>query len=260
MLQKRVNLFGLLVDDVDLAKALSFAENSLGDVKARVFFTPNLEMLSAAYRSEGARRMLSGSDVSLPDGFGLKIVSGLLGEPLENTVPGIDFGEGLLRLASQRGDGVFLLGGREGVAERAAQVLSSKYRKLRICGVHHGYFGDDEAPLVCEKINASGARILIVCRGFPRQEKFVSQYRDVLPCAKVFACLGGSLDVWSGDVRRAPAIIRKAHLEWLWRIILEPERLTRFVCSLDVISAAIRISIRKILSFRGMKARAGEYN
>ena len=96
--------------------------------------------------------------------------------------------------------------------------------------------------------------------GFPRQEKFVSQYRDVLPCVKVFACLGGSLDVWSGDVRRAPAIIRKAHLEWLWRIILEPERLTRFACSLDVIFAAMGLGMRKILPYRGMKARAGEYN
>jgi len=231
MLQKRVNLFGLLVDDVDLAKALSFAENSLGDGKARVFFTPNLEMLSAAYRSEGARRMLSGSDVSLPDGFGLKIVSGLLCEPLENTVPGIDFGEGLLKLASQRGDGVFLLGGREGVAERAAQVLSSKYRKLRICGVHHGYFDKDhcsqENQAVIQWIQDASPDLLFVCFGSPFQEQWIHENTHLLPSLRLSIGLGGAFDVWSGDLHRAPKLIQTCGMEWLWRVWTEPKRLRR---------------------------------
>lgn len=260
MLQKRINLFGLLVDDVDLSGAILLAESSLGEGKSRVFFTPNLEMLSGACRSEGILKILKSADVSLPDGFGLRLVAKLLGVPLSNTVAGIDFGEGLLSIAASGGLGVFLLGGREGVAERAARALASKYQNLRICGVHHGYFGDDEAPLVCEKINASGARILIVCRGFPRQEKFVADYRNVLPCVKVFACLGGSLDVWAGDICRAPEIIRKARLEWLWRIILEPERLSRFIISLDVIFNALGVFLKRITAFGGINARGGEYN
>ena len=219
MLQKRVNLFGLLVDDVDLGAALSLAVDSLDGGKARAFFTPNLEMLSGAYKSEGIRKILNSADVSLPDGFGLRLVARLVGVPLGNTATGIDFGEGLLSVAAAQGRGVFLLGGKEGVAERAAARLCEAHEGLKICGTHNGYFSDEEILSVCERINLSGADVLIVCRGFPRQEKFVFAVRDSLQEIKVFACLGGSLDVWAGDVERAPLIIRKIRLEWLWRIM-----------------------------------------
>ena len=99
MLQKRVNLFGLLVDDVDIGAALLLVEDCFESGKARAFFTPNLEMLSGACKSERIQKILNSEDVSLPDGFGLRLVEKLLGVPLSNTVAGIVFGEGLLSLA-----------------------------------------------------------------------------------------------------------------------------------------------------------------
>lgn len=260
MLQKRVNLFGLLVDDVDIGAALLLVEDCFESGKARAFFTPNLEMLSGACKSEGIQKMLNSADVSLPDGFGLRLVARLIGAPLGNTVAGIDFGQGLLSVADLRGRGVFLLGGREGVAERAAARLCEAHNGLRICGTHHGYFRDEEIPSVSEKINLSGAEVLIVCRGFPRQEKFVFAARDTLTEIKVFACLGGSLDVWAGDVERAPLIIRKIHLEWLWRIMHEPERLSRFISSLDVLFKGMVLLFKRIIRFGGMNTRGAEYN
>lgn len=242
MLQKRVNLFGLFIDDIPMREALMEAQKSIsGEGGARVFFTPNLEILNGARQSSAIRNILNSASISLPDGIGLRAVAFLLGESLENTVTGIDFGESLFSLAAKTRSRVFLLGGKETVAEAAARRLCQKHPSLQISGTHHGYFSDNEIDLVCEKINSCNTDILIVCRGFPRQEKFVMLSRGKLPHVKVFACLGGSLDVWSGDKKRAPKFIQSAHLEWLWRVLLEPERLERLLVSLPTLWCALKI-------------------
>ena len=246
MLQKRVNLFGLFVDDITMDEALEKAEKALcGDTEKEVIFTPNLEMLTGANKSAAVRKILNCSSIALPDGIGLRAVAFLLGERLKNTVPGIDFGENLLRLATQTGSSVFLLGAKDGIAQKAAHNLKMKMPNLNICGTHHGYFTDDEIDSICDKINESGAQILIVCRGFPKQEKFVLLAKNKLPNIKIFACLGGSLDVWSGKVKRAPALVQELHLEWLWRVLLEPPRAERLFLSLSTIVSAFRIFLNK---------------
>ena len=242
MLQKRVNLFGVFIDDISISEALIEAKNSLtGKDAAKVFFTPNLEILNGARKSVPTRNILNSASISLPDGIGVRAVAFLLGESLTNTVTGIDFGENLFRLAAKTRSRVFLLGGKETVAEAAAQRLCQKYPSLQISGTHHGYFSDDEIDTVCKKINSCDTDILIVCRGFPRQEKFVMLAKSKLPQVKVFACLGGSLDVWSGNKKRAPKFIQNAHLEWLWRLLLEPERLERLLVSLPTLWCALKI-------------------
>ena len=238
MLQKRVNLFGVRVNDICMNKAVALARSSLISGKQRSFFTPNLEMISAARRDGEVRKMLNSSSVNLPDGIGIKIISYLLGTPLENTLAGIDFGERLMKEASKRSLRVFLLGGIYGVADKAGENLAKKYGGLQICGTHQGYFSPYEEEAVCEKINATEADVLVVCRGFPRQEQFVYENAKNLPSVKVFACLGGSLDVWSGNKKRAPEFFRDAHCEWLWRICIEPWRAKKFVESLDALPEA----------------------
>ncbi len=250
MLQKRVNLFGVRVDDISMKEAILLARNSLISGKQRRFFTPNLEMLSGARKDGEIRDILNSSSVNLSDGTGIKIIAYLLGTPLKNTCAGIDFGERLIREASKRGLRVFLLGGIGDVAEKAGRELAKKHHGLRICGVHHGYFSPYEEEAVCNKINVSRADIVIVCRGFPRQEIFVCRNADKLPSVKVFACLGGSLDVWSGEVKRAPALIQEAHFEWLWRILLEPCRAKRFVASLDALFEAFGIWVENLVIFK----------
>ena len=246
MLQKRVNLFGLFIDDVSMDEAVDEAENALDkNGGQRVFFTPNLEILNGARQSEAVRKIINSASISLPDGIGLRVVAFLVGAPLKNTVPGIDFGENLLSLAEKTSSRVFLLGAKDGIAQKAAHNLKMKMPNLNICGTHHGYFTDDEIDSICDKINESGAQILIVCRGFPKQEKFVLLAKNKLPNIKIFACLGGSLDVWSGKVKRAPALVQEMHLEWLWRILLEPERAERLFLSLPTIVSALRIFLNK---------------
>lgn len=256
MSEKRVNLFGLRISDISMSEALYLAKMGLDLGEQSVFFTPNFEMLAAARENGFIRELLNGASATLPDGVGLRVVGALLGRPIKNTVAGIDFGENVLALAEEKGEGVFLLGGKVGVAERAALNIKKAHPKVKICGVHHGFFDRREEKSVIEKINSSGASILIVCMGFPYQEKFVFEHKNALSGVKLFLCLGGALDVWSGDVKRAPEPIRHKHLEWLWRILNQPQRAGRFIRSTPVLFDALSVFIKNF----GMKEEKGAYN
>lgn len=240
MFQKRVNLFRLEIDDIPLLRALEMAKVSLSGGENRVFFTPNLEMLEGARKSEETKKILSSASVLLPDGAGLLLASRLMGNPIKNKVAGIDFGEELIALCEKEDKGVFLLGGENGIAKRAAKKLIKKHPNLKICGIHNGYFDEDEKGEIIKKIKRANPDALIVCMGFPRQERFVYEHKKDFSDIKVIACLGGALDIWAGKKLRAPDIVRRIHLEWLWRIIGEPWRVKRFVSSLPALFYAIK--------------------
>ena len=191
-------------------------------------FTPNLEMLSAAKCDPACRAILSGADLLLPDGVGAVLIS--LGR-IRRRIPGIEAGEALLSLAADHGYRVFLLGGRHGIAERAADRLRHRFVGLRVVGTHHGYFEEDELPEIIEILRASEAELLIVCMGFPKQEKLLLAVSEQLPTLRVGIGLGGALDVWSGSSRRAPLPSRLLGLEWLYRILCEPARIPRLLGS-----------------------------
>ncbi len=245
MLQKKVNLFGLEIDDIPLSRALELARVSLKGGEERVFFTPNLEMLEGARKNEKTRDILNSASVLLPDGSGLLLVSELLGTPIRNRVAGIDFGEKLVALCEKERKRLFLLGGASGVAKRAAKRLIKRYPDLIICGIHHGYFNLEEEGELIKKIRRAEPDALIVCMGFPRQEKFAYEHQKDFSDIKVIACLGGAIDVWAGLKLRAPDIIQKIHLEWLWRIMGEPWRLKRFILSLPALFCALGIKTKK---------------
>ena len=259
MLEKRVNLFGVRIDDSTLRRAALLARKSILSGERRSFFTPNLQMLSRAREDEKIKELLNSASVSLPDGFSLKILAKISGRRIENTVPGIDFGEALLKIAEKEGARVFLLGGKRGVAKRAAKKLLEKHPRLKICGAFHGYFKHCQAEAVCKMIEKSGADVLIVCQGFPRQEKFARLAMQKARSVKAVACLGGSLDVWAGDKERAPECLRDCHLEWLWRIANEPSRCAEFIKSLDLFPVAFKGGLEKILSC-GIKEQKQAYN
>lgn len=238
MSQKRVSLFGVKIDDISLAEALSQCEEKIKCGARMKVFTPNLEMLSAARKSTNIRKTLNGASLSLPDGFSLRPIAHLLGKELKNTVAGIDFGRGLIDLCAKEGVGIFLLGGKRGVAMCAAQKLKREKPDLKIYGIHHGYFSSNQESEIINKIDNSGARVVFVCLGFPRQELFAQRLQERLKNPTIIVCLGGSLDVWSGNKKRAPLVWRAAHLEWLWRVMNEPKRAGRVIRSLEIFPAA----------------------
>lgn len=221
----QVRLYGVRIDNFGKKEAVARALEPMGEPCTVV--TPNALMLDACRREPRLRELLDRASLSLPDGAGVLLAARRSGTVLKERVAGIEFGEALLERAARDGLRVFLLGGRNGIAVRAAQNLRARYPSLCICGTHWGYFGRDgeENRAVLSYIRACKADILFVCLGFPLQEEWIFENLGALSDLRVIAGLGGSLDVWAGTVRRAPRAVSRLGLEWAWRMLCEPRRL-----------------------------------
>ena len=222
----KIDVMGLKFDSMTMDEALSRAEVLLRGDKAAYVVTPNAEIAYEALHDVQLREMLNGADLMLPDGAGVVLASKLLRTPVKQKVAGVDFAAGLLGILERNGQSLYLLGGKTGIGELAAQKMLEAHPQLRIAGIADGYF-QDEAPVIA-KINASGADALFVCLGAPKQERFMVQHRQELH-VHLMAGLGGSLDAFAGTVQRAPAWMIRLNLEWLYRLIREPKRFRRML-------------------------------
>lgn len=229
----KISLCGVRIDNVTLDEAVKNAFSK--ERSPCAVFTPNAVMLDACRRNPTLAVLLNRATLSLPDGAGVLLAAKRKGTPLRARAAGIDFGETLMKRAARDGLKLFLLGGKEGVAEQAAKNLSLKYPHLTICGTHHGYFQKEgsENAAVLSQIAACKPDILFVCFGFPAQERWILKSLPSLPCLRVAAGLGGSLDVWSGNTKRAPKSLQRCGLEWAWRMIREPKRFKNLPSMLD---------------------------
>ena len=216
-------LLGVAFDDLSLEEAVARAESLLAsECRGHIVVTPNSVSVLRGLRREDLLRVYRQADLVTPDGIGIVWASRILGVPLWERVCGIDLAESLLRRASVQGYGVFLLGGRQGVSARASRRLSERFPGLRIVGNHHGYFTDQDEPT--RLIRQARPEILLVGMGVPRQELWMAREKDRLG-VPLLVGVGGSLDVWSGDLRRAPWVCQRLGLEWLYRLLREPRRL-----------------------------------
>ena len=169
---------------------------------------------------------VNGADLVLADGIGVIYGAKMLGTPLKGRVTGIGFAQELMARMAEDGKRLFLLGAKPGVAERAAENLQRQYPGLIVAGTHDGYFQED-GPVV-EAIRASGADVVFVCLGAPKQEKWMRKNGEATG-AHLLVGLGGCLDVFSGEVRRAPEVFQKLGLEWLHRLAKNPSRIGRMM-------------------------------
>ena len=231
---EKINVRGISFDNVTKGEALALISSRLDEGKRTVVFTPNSEIVESCIEDASFRELISSADILLPDGIGVVKASKLLGTPLKEKVPGVEVGEELVKTLKNRS--FFLLGGKKesskgcSVAESAKSSLEEKYA-CNIVGTMHGYFdkNGDENEAVIETINRSGADILYVCLGSPAQEKWIFENKDKLSSAKLILALGGSLDVYAGETKRAPELFIKCGLEWLWRLLCEPSRIGRMM-------------------------------
>lgn len=167
---------------------------------------------------------LERSDVLLPDGVGVEIAAKLSGEKLEANLNGTDLLPVLLTKAARMGKSVFLFGGAPGTAERAAQALLDATPNLIIAGTRNGYEGAVNEDATVAHINASGADIVLVALGVPKQELWIDRNAHRLNAALMMG-VGAAFDFYAGNVARAPKLVRKMRAEWIWRLAMEPRRL-----------------------------------
>jgi len=158
------------------------------------------------------------------DGIGMKIGIMLGGYGVVTDLNGTDLFPQLIKKFISSGYGIFLLGADENVVQKTAKKLPEEYPGAKLSGFHNGYFNDDEEDEVIQKINNSKSDILIIGRGFPLQEQFVLKHKDNLRVSVIWN-VGGLFDFLSGSKPRAPLVLRKIRLEWLYRFILEPGRM-----------------------------------
>ncbi len=222
---QRTDILGVGFDNVNMAEALERAE-ALLDGGSHYIVTPNSEIVYDAQTDDALRGILNRADLVLPDGVGVVKASRILGTPLKEKVAGVEVAKALLSVFARRGDSLYLLGAKPGIAERAAEKMTQIAPGLKIAGTHDGYFKDDAAAAA--EVCASGADAVYVCLGSPRQEKFISENLGAMGC-KLAIGLGGSLDVFAGEAKRAPKIFIKLGLEWFWRLLRQPSRIGRMM-------------------------------
>ncbi len=217
-------IMGVEFDNVSMEEAVEIGLQLMEQPGNHYVVTPNSEIVYACKEQPGLKQVLNHAALVLPDGIGVVYASRILKRPVKEKVAGIEFGTAMLQLAAERGWKVYLLGGKPGVAEQAADRLCTAYPGLVIVGTADGYFKED-APVV-EKIARSGAELLFVCLGAPKQEYWMEK-NVVATGARLSMGLGGSLDIYAGISQRAPDLWVRLGLEWAYRLVKEPWRIKR---------------------------------
>ena len=181
----------------------------------------NIRAGNASYAAALAR-----ADYVLPDGIGVELAARMQGRRLAANLNGTDLTPRLLRLAARWGMSVFLVGGTPGTADAAAQRLCLDIPGLRIAGTRDGFAGAARPEEAIDEINASGADIVLVAMGVPQQELWIDEHRHLIDAPLVLG-VGALFDFLAGNVRRAPAWVRRRRMEWAWRLAMEPRRLAK---------------------------------
>lgn len=222
----RVDILGVGFDNITKAEAVEHAYAIQSEHKAYYVVTPNPEIVMLAREDEGMLSAARDAELVIADGIGVIYGAKILGTPMKERIPGIDFTTALMEKMEQEGRSVFLFGSKPGVADKAAENLAKRFPGLRFVGTSDGYFKDDE-PIIA-KINEAKPDLMLVCLGAPKQEKWMQANASLLDVGIMIGA-GGSLDVFAGVVERAPETWQKMGLEWLYRLLKEPRRIGRMM-------------------------------
>ena len=220
----RIDVLGVGFDNVTMEEAVERGMALLHSEGAHYVVTPNPEIVEVCRENGAAKAAVNGADLVLPDGIGIIKGAAMLGTPLKEKTPGIEFAAHILERMAGEGLSLYLLGAKPGVAEKAAENLKKQHPGLVIAGTHDGYFKED-GPVV-EEIRRSGADCVFVCLGAPKQEFWMAK-NGAATGARLLCGLGGSLDVFAGTVERAPKFFCDHGLEWFYRLCKEPRRIGR---------------------------------
>ena len=234
MTGERVTVLGVGIDNVDRAAALQRisqfiqAAKSDGERAPAHVVTANAEIVMSAASAADMGDILAAASLVVPDGIGVVWAARVMGTPLPERVAGIDLMWETLRLCAAQGWRPFFLGAAPGVAQEALAALQLKIPGLACAGCHHGYFHTEDEPAIVAEINESGADLLLVALGAPRQEKWIAAHKKELQ-VPVAVGVGGSLDIWAGKAVRAPRWMCDMGLEWSYRLLRQPQRALRML-------------------------------
>lgn len=220
----KTEILGIRFDNLTRQEAAQRGAQLLAEDRFHYVVTPNPEFILACEGDESFRSILNQADLVLADGIGVVYSAKILGTPLKERVPGIEFATDMLACLDGMGGRLFLLGAKPGVAQEAGRRILEQHPNIVLCGVRDGYFKDEEAVLL--EVAAARPDLLFVCLGAPKQERWMARWGKHTG-ARLAIGLGGCLDVFAGNVERAPESWRKLGLEWAYRLKKEPKRIGR---------------------------------
>lgn len=225
-----LRVLGVPVCDMSMADALGLLEQMLLQrARANAVFFVNAHTLNLACDEPGFRTVLCSADRVFGDGTGVRWAARWLhGHALRDNVNGTDVVPLLFERLAGRGLRYFLLGNTPERIERAAAHARAAFPGWTQAGLHHGYLGDADDAAVVEQINASGAHLLLVGMGNPKQEQWIARHLPRLRVPVVMGT-GGLFDYWVGDLVRAPAWVRRLGCEWLHLLASQPHKARRYL-------------------------------
>lgn len=225
-----VELLGYSIDDYSFEEAVLKAKELIDSDKVSQVITINPEMFQTADNDSSFANIVREAEMVIPDGIGIKIGLKLTGKNVAR-IPGIDFAKKLLKEAALSNIPVAIIGSKEEVITKAIENLQNEISGLNIVYYHNGYFDNDEE--IYSELKNHSPKLILIAMGSPRQEKFIYEAKKKLNPALMVG-IGGSLDVWSGYVKRAPKIYQILGLEWLYRTVTQPSRFKRIFPTLPL--------------------------
>ena len=229
-----IKILGVRINNIDMSETIAKINEFFDNDKLNYIYTPNPEIVMRAGRDDEFKEIINSASLNLCDGIGLMIASKLKKKPLKSRVTGYDTSIKILELMNEKGLSLFLLGAKPGIAEKAIEKINHDYPNIVVAGYNNGYFKGshngnascDEEEALIKKINDSKADAIFVGMGAGYQEKFIYYNKDKIK-SRLAIANGGVIDVLAGNVKIAPAFIRKIGMEWLYRLIKEPKRFKR---------------------------------
>lgn len=229
-MQEKITILGVPIDNVTLEecglRTKELIEQS--NKTCKIIVAPNTEFIMQAQKDEEFFNILKKADFATPDSVGVMLGGKLQNKKFKERIPGQAYFREIFRKAETEGWTIYLLGGKDDVPLKAKKKLEKDFPNAKIIGYHEGFFEQDSEDKVIEEINKLQPNVLFVAMGAPRQEKWIYRNKDRLK-VDVATGQGGTFDYEAGKIKRAPKIIQKLGIEWLWRLIIQPTRIKRMI-------------------------------
>ncbi len=225
---EKVQILGINIAKVSFDEAVENIAHYIEEKNPVQIVTANAEIVYAASREQKLKEIVNNSVMVTADGIGVVHAAKIKGEPVPCKLAGVELTEKLVALSGQRNWSIYFLGGAPGVPENAKENLLQKHPDANITGTCNGYFTQEDEDEILQDIILKKPDILFVALGFPKQEQWIAKHKDNLK-VPVSIGVGGSLDIFSGNKKRAPILVQKLGIEFLYRFLQEPSRFKRYL-------------------------------
>jgi len=225
---RMTNILGIGLDNLNRVQAIAKVMNMIKDGGVKHVMPMNPYKLHRIKTNNDLRMITNKADMLLPSGAGLQWSSNMLKTPLQTTISTLSFMMDLIRISEIKEYTIFFVGAKPEIVEKACFNIKKSFPKVRIVGRHGGYFNQDREQSVIEAMRKSEANIIFVGLGFPKETKWIYSKKNQFKNT-VFVEVGGSIDIISGEIKKAPAYFMEKNSDWFYRILARPWKISRFL-------------------------------